>query len=147
MPAFTIEIESRTLGSREETPRSTLLELLEERISVSDLIRRTVEEQVRELLAKQRLDEQKAHPALERQYLTVQEIAGQAQQGAVRFPFTHTKQAPDVQVEVQKALQAFASGRYLIFVGKQQVKHLDEEITVEMGTKVIFLRLMPLVGG
>ncbi len=151
MPGVTVEVESRIVGARRDAPAldTVLLDLLDERITVAELIRRTVEEQVHDLLIKRKMDAEEARGALDRQYMTPQEVLEQAQKGAVRFPSKRVKQVPqiDAQAEVKKALGAFKAGAYFVMIDGRQVERLDEEITFAPGTKVTFLRLTPLVGG
>jgi hypothetical protein len=53
----------------------------------------------------------------------------------------------DWHAQYEKALAAFEAGHFLILVGPRQMETLDEEITLRPGTDVRFLRLMPLTGG
>lgn len=114
MPVRTIEVRSRVVGGSPQDPAlaPVVLELLEERLTVAELIRRTVEEQVRELLARRRIDAQQVRRALDRQYLPPEEIARQAQEGAIRLPSARAVRVPEIDptAEAQKALRAFEAG-------------------------------------
>ncbi|MEU3605921.1 hypothetical protein AB0E83_10755 [Streptomyces sp. NPDC035033] len=46
-----------------------------------------------------------------------------------------------------RALDAFARNGFLVLVGDRQVEDPDETLTVGPETEVVFLRLVPLVGG
>lgn len=148
---LTIEVHSKVFGGLQESPKlaPVFLNLLEEHLTVAELIRRSVEEQVRELVIKRQMDAQQVRHALDRHYLTAVEIAEQAEHGAVRYPSNRATEVPQInpKVEVQKALRAFEAGSYIILVNGQQVEHLDQELSVSSNTKVTFLRLMPVVGG
>lgn len=147
---LTIEVRSQVFGRLQESPEigPVFLNLLKEHLTVAELIRRSVEEQVHELVVKRRMDAQQARRALDRHYLTAAEIAAQAEHGAVRYPSNRATEIPQIDsTEVHKALHAFEVGSYIILVNGQQVEHLDEELTFSSNTKVTFLRLMPLVGG
>ena len=48
---------------------------------------------------------------------------------------------------VATALDRFTRGRFLLFAGDRQVTALDEEIDLRHTGEVVFLRLLPLVGG
>lgn len=151
MPTLTVEVRSRLVGGHEGALalQPVWLELLEERITVSELIRRTVEEQVRELLVKRKLDAQEARQILDRQYLTAEQVAAQAEKGAIRYPSSTRTKVPDIdpEAEVRKALRAFKAGSYFITVDGKQMERLDEVVTFAPGTRVTFLRLMPMRGG
>lgn len=147
---LTIEVRSQVFGVKDSPELlPVFLNLLEEHLTVAELIRRSVEEQVRELVVKCHMDSQQVRRTLERHYLTAAEIADQAEQGTVRYPSNCAAKVPQInpKAEVQKALRAFEAGRYVILVNGQQVEHLDEELIFNPNTKVTFLRLMPLVGG
>ena len=147
---LTIEVRSQTFGGFQDSSALVpVFVLLKQHLTVAELIQRTVEEQVRELIVERQLNAQQVRRALDRHYLTDSEIASQAQHGAVRYPSDRAAKIPqiDCKTEVQKAISAFKAGSYIILVNGQQVQHLEEELTLSLNTKVTFLRLMPLVGG
>ena len=151
MAELTIEVRSRVVGESADQPdlAPVVLRLLDERLTVAELIRRAVEEQVRELTARRRLDAELARRALNRQYLSPEEIAVQAERGAVRFPAGRPARPEplDPAAESARALRAFEAGAYTVLVDGRRVDRLDEVVPFSPGTKVTFLRLMPLVGG
>ena len=53
----------------------------------------------------------------------------------------------DEAAEVERAIAAFAAGRYLLFVDDRQVDDLEAPLTVTPDSEAMFLRLTPLVGG
>lgn len=53
----------------------------------------------------------------------------------------------DWRKQFEVALEAFEVNRILILINERQAESLDEEIVIEPETKVSFLRLVPLVGG
>jgi hypothetical protein len=54
---------------------------------------------------------------------------------------------PEPAEAVRVALQGFADGLYFLFVDDRQVLSLDEPVTVEPQSRVLFLRLTALAGG
>ncbi|MER5207152.1 hypothetical protein [Streptomyces sp. NPDC002825] len=46
-----------------------------------------------------------------------------------------------------RAVEAFGRNGFLVLVGDRQIEELDETVTVGPETEVVFLRLVPLVGG
>jgi hypothetical protein len=151
MPLLTLEINSRIVGARPEAPAldRVLLELLEQRITVTELIRHTIEEQVRNLTVRRKLAAEDARRALDRQFLSPGEINAQAEHGAVRWPSQRSLTPPalDPQFETEKAIRAFQAGSYVILVNGRRVENLDEVLTFDLDAKITFLRLTPLVGG
>lgn len=49
--------------------------------------------------------------------------------------------------QVNNAIMAFGQNRFLLLVDDRQIMDLDEEFRMTDATKIIFLRLVPLVGG
>jgi hypothetical protein len=101
-----------------------------------------VEEQIRLL----RGDAVRCRRALDRQYLSAEDIREQAAAGMVRMP-AGVPTVPDVAAEVARAHDAFERNVVVVFVGGRQLRSLDEEILLRLGEPVIFVRLTPLAGG
>lgn len=53
----------------------------------------------------------------------------------------------DADAQVAAALEAFARGRFLMFVGDAQVEDLDRVVELVPGLELRFIKLVPLVGG
>lgn len=51
------------------------------------------------------------------------------------------------EAEVAKAIEAFAAGRFFVFVDGMQIGDPDGEFAVTPSTRIRFVRLVPLVGG
>ena len=102
------------------------------------------------MLADKACDLQRAQEALNRRYLTQAQVAEQAGSGKIGLPVIPRKDRPpqiNTTNEIKKAQQAFASGTYLIVVDGQQAGSLDEVLTLKADSKVMFVRMTPLVGG
>jgi hypothetical protein len=127
-------------GDRDGLP--DVLVDLEADVTAAELIRLAVEEQVRLL----RVDAVRCRRALDRQYLSLEEIRHQAAAGAVRMPAA-TSAVPDTAAEVAKAQHAFVRGVFVVFAGGRQLRQLDEKVLLGPGEPVVFLRLTPLAGG
>lgn len=137
------EVRSRVPGSDAGMP-TVLVELSHERITLRELIRLAVIEQVAEL----RADASRRRQLLDRQYMTDADVAAAAIQGTVKMSSqAQAAGEPDIQTEVDRALQAFGRRTFVVFNGGRQVEHLDDEVTVRLGEPVVFLRLTALVGG
>ena len=144
---LSIEVQSKIVGGNPTGPLigTVLVEVSMTRITVTDLIRRVVEEQVWDLMNRRKLNTSEAQRALERQYLTDDEVAKQAAGGAVRLP--RVLKPLDPEREVRRAIEAFEKGTYLVLVNGRQVAGLSETLTLAESSRVTFLRLTPLVGG
>jgi hypothetical protein len=53
----------------------------------------------------------------------------------------------DWEAQLERAIRAFQSNGIILLVDDRQLTELDEEVVVQPGTSVTFLRLLPLVGG
>lgn len=53
----------------------------------------------------------------------------------------------DWKAQFESACEAFCQMRVLVLVGDRQATSLDEQIELSSGTEVVFLKLVPLVGG
>lgn len=56
-------------------------------------------------------------------------------------------QVVESEQAVETALQAFIDGLYFVFLDEQQQENLDEIVTLQPHSQLLFLRLVPLVGG
>ena len=146
----TIEVRCRVAGPRRDEAALPALPLVltSERLTVRELIERTVEEQVRELAARDRLSVEQQRRALRRQYLTEDEVRRQAAAGAVRFPSAVAEvRSIDPAEAVHMAVDGFERGAFLVLVDGRQAERLDEVLEPGPGSRVTFLRLVPLAGG
>ncbi|NEB75125.1 hypothetical protein G3I40_07765 [Streptomyces sp. SID14478] len=125
-------VDETTSGGR---AASFGLEIAEERLTVRELIRRRVFQEVAEF---------HAHSAAQVfQGLVQPEDTERVLNGyALRTP-----RRIDPQTQTARALAAFAGNGFLVLVGDRQVTDVDEEIELALGVEVTFLKLVPLVGG
>jgi hypothetical protein len=65
----------------------------------------------------------------------------------VYFPFFNRSALVDVQGAVETALQAFKDGFYLVFIDDRQQEDLTAVVNLKTNSELLFLRLIPLVGG
>jgi hypothetical protein len=159
MGSLCLEIESIVVGSVSRAPAvpRVRLELATERITVRDLIARTVRQQIAELIEQRRVSQDEALRALEQQYLkaslTADEIAEQAATGRVSLHGPGDRRPGDLKFsvdnEVRKAIDGFRNRAYLVMRDGVPLpaSDLDTDIVLTPKTKITFLRLTPLVGG
>jgi hypothetical protein len=128
-----------TLTIRDETTAGQKLhewslEFLTEHITVRELIRCRVQEEVQ--------DYNRRQPDVFRGLVQPTD----AERTLNGFKLRRGRQI-DWKQQFEKALEAFEQSRVLILVGERQAESLDEDIEIKPGTEVTFLRLVPLVGG
>jgi hypothetical protein len=129
-----------TLTVRDETTSGEALAALElqleaERVTVRELIRARVHQEVRAYNAK---------PPGERFFGLVQPTDTERELNGylLRRP-----RRIDADEQAETAIRAFERGHVLLLVDDRQVEELEAEVTLRSGSEVAFLKLVPLVGG
>jgi len=143
----TIQVRSRTIGTTQTPLPPVAFDLLNETLTIRELIAHAVEEQIHELQIQQKLDTQAVQHILNRQYLTNAEIQAQAKHGAVKMPEPMEIRTIDISRQIRKATEAFEKGVYVIVIDGEQAESLDQMVMLKPTSKITFLRLTPLVGG
>ena len=111
----------------------SVLEFITERITVRELIRSRVYQEVQD-------------HNLRRSTGSTQ-LVQLGTPGRVRNGKAHTGRPVDWKQQVELAIQAFEQNRVIIVVGDRQAESLDDEISIAPETCVTFLKIVPLVGG
>jgi hypothetical protein len=117
------------------TTNELTLEFLTERVTVREVIRSRVYQEVTEYNARV----SGAFRGLV-QPRESEAVAG----GGFRL---RQKRRLDWQEQYERALKGFAANGFLLLVDDRQVTDLDEEVELRHDTAVTFLKLVPLVGG
>ena len=120
-----------------ERTASRRLDLLSSTITLRELIRRRVYEEVQEYHA--------APPSAVFRGLVTPTPVEAALNGAK--PEHAVKRRLDWEAQYEKALTVFARNGFFVLVGDRQVESLDEEIHLKVDTEVSFVKLVALVGG
>src|SRR5437588_2225872 len=129
MTTITI-IDESTLGEN----RAWSFDLLDETVSLRELLRRRIYQEVTEYNARQ----SKYFHGL------VQPTDAERTLNGYRLKTAHQL---DWQAQYDKALEAFRYRGYILLVNDKQVADLDAPIELHARTKVTFFKLIPLVGG
>jgi len=111
-----------------------VLDFLTERITVRELIRSRVYQEVKDYNTSQ----PEYFRGLVQPTDTEKTLNG--------YKFRQLRQI-DWEKQFEKAIAAFEGNGFVILVDDQQVTELEEEIVVAPETSVTFLKLVPLVGG
>jgi hypothetical protein len=128
-----------TLRIRDENPSGQTLqewslEVLTDRITVRELIRSRVYQEVQ--------DYNRHQPEFFRGLIEPSDAERTLNGYRLKKP-----RPIDWKQQYERAVVAFEGNQVLVLVGDRQVEALDEEIEIRPGTEVSFLRLTPLVGG
>src|SRR5437870_6675909 len=128
----TLTIRDETLSG--ETLREWALEVLAEKMTIRELIRSRVYQEVQDYNLRR---------GSVFQGLVQPEEAEKALNG-----WKLKKPRPlDWKRQFDRAVEAFEKSQVLILVNDRQAESLDEEVIIGSGTRVTFLRLTLLVGG
>jgi hypothetical protein len=137
-------IETKVLGSRKrpyEPWETTLLENSTETLTLHDFLTRVVLQEVEAF--KNRQEERKLARVLSKEEIAAGALRGKIDAGGLEREI----QDVDPSQAVENALVAFKDGFYYVFVDEKQALGLEENITLNDSSHVLFLRLVPLVGG
>jgi len=130
--AISLKVFDQTnAGAR--TP-AVVLELVSERITARELLERRVRQEVENFNADT--------PELFRGLVQPTDTERVLNGFRLRKP-----RKLDWQDQVVAAVNAFDAGRIYLLIDDRQLESLDEELTVTPNTEVIFLKLVPLIGG
>jgi len=132
-------MSSPTLIVRDESLSGSVqqelsLSFLTERITVRELIRERVYQEVREYNA--------APPRDYQGLVQPTEI-----EKSLNNRTTPAKPSMNWEAQYTKALEAFTDNKFFILVDNKQVDGLDEMVVISPTTIVSFIKLIPLVGG
>lgn len=124
-------VDETTSGERRD---SWGLEIAEERLTLREVIRRRVFQEVAEYNA----DQSGVFRGLVQPTDTERMLNGYK---------LRTPRRIDAERQSELALAAFGRNGFLVLVGDRQIEQLDEQVDLPLGTEVVFLKLVPLVGG
>jgi hypothetical protein len=130
--ATTLTVRDETTAG--QTLREFALEVLTERLTVRELIRSRVYQEVQDYNLRQ--------PPIYTGFVQPTDAERTLNGFKLRKP-----RPIDWKKQYDKAIEAFEAFRILILVDEKQVDSLEQEILVAPGTRVSFLQLTPLVGG
>ena len=131
MPA-TLTIHDETTSGQKTN--SFTLECLTERMTVRDLIRARIYQEVQDYNLK------------EPEYFRGLVQPTEAEKALNGYKL-RDKRKIDWQEQYQRAIEAFDRNGFFVLVGDKQAESLDQEFDVKVDTEVSFVRLMPLIGG
>jgi hypothetical protein len=131
------------LAIRDETAagqslHEVAIEFLTERITVEDLVRERVRQEV------QHFNRRRGE---EFQGLVQPNGAEMILNGRTRAFRMKEHRVLDVNEQVQRALEGFSDNSYFILINDNQAESLDQEFPIGPTTRISFVKLTPLVGG
>ncbi len=130
----TVTVRDETIPGRAADEFALTLELLNERITVRELIRSRVYQEVRDYNARQP----------EHFRGLVEPTDAERTLNGYRL---RARRQIDWEQQYRRALAAFEANGFLVLVDDRQVTDLDESVALRHDSTVTFLKLVPLVGG
>jgi|SRR5215207_4403840 hypothetical protein len=127
-------IRDETTASLGKTEHTFTVHVSGESISIRELIRQRVSQEVEEFNSRQ--------PAVFRMLVQPSDT----ERTLNGFKFLKPRYV-DPLTQYEKAIEAFESNGFIVLVDDYQVQELDDEIALHPETSVTFLKLVPLVGG
>ncbi|MDI5961992.1 hypothetical protein POF50_031630 [Streptomyces sp. SL13] len=127
-------VDETTSGSRDE---AWALAVAEERLSLRELIRRRIFQEVAEFNAA-------AHTGT-RMFRGL--VTPTRTETALNGARAREPRRIDAEEQFARAVTAFGRNGFVVLVGDRQVEDLDARIELALGAEVTFLKLVPLVGG
>ena len=127
-------IRDETTTSLGKADHTFVVHVSGESISVRDLIRQRVAQEVEEY--------NKHQPSVFR--MLVQPSDTEKTLNGFKFP---KPRLVDPEAQYEKAIEAFEGNGFIVLVDNHQVEALDTQISLRPETSVTFLKLVPLVGG
>jgi hypothetical protein len=135
MSAITLTVRDQTTAG--DTLAALELQLAAEQVTVRELIRARVHQEIREHNAK-------AVTGRGRFFGLVQPTDTELDLNGYRM---RRPRHVDAEAQTEIALRGFERGQILLLVDDRQVDDLDEVVRLQQGSTVTFLKLVPLVGG
>jgi hypothetical protein len=136
-----VEVEAKVIGRKQSPVAPWQVPISPEDLTLRDLIFDIVDAEV---TAFQDRQEQQRLP----QILTKDAIAWGIEKGKIISGDREFDPQPvDRQAAFETAVQAFSDGLYYVFIDDRQYESLDEEVILRAHSKVLFLRLVAMVGG
>lgn len=130
------------------TPRQTVmkLKLVSERTTAREIIKGRVSEEIKMLNGKIRAQD-KARSFLIAVPVHPTEKLLNKSSAARMVAKLKPLQSMNVDAEIQKAVKAFTTNKFVMLFDDRQIEDLDTDITIMPDSELVFLRLTPLVGG
>jgi hypothetical protein len=142
--SITVAIKCRLVGSGSFGPpiAPISLELPGGSLTMGELMRKAVAEQVRFMTQESGLEPDLVMTSFERQYGRLGGDDPTRQVGREK-----TTSGLDVASETAKALKAFESGRLVVLANGKQIEGADTPLELADGSKVTFMRMIQVAGG
>jgi hypothetical protein len=136
----TLTISGKVLGRIKPLFQDWSISLSSPSLTLKELISRIVLEEIAAFRTRQ--EERRLVKVL-----SPEEIYQGVQRGKIDMGGREISQEIDTEAAIENAWQYFADGFYFVFVDDKQIETLDSPVSLNDNSEIVFLRLIPLVGG
>ena len=140
--SIAITVETKTIGQKNpsDTSWEVFINQVQVKYTLRELITSVVQEEVNSY-------NQKYHQNRLSPVLSFDDIEQGKAEGKIATTSKSSYPVIDFENAVEKAVGAFQLCHYYVFVDDVQVNDLDDEIVLNSNSKIVFIRLTPLMGG
>lgn len=135
-----MKVEAKVTGQRRRSAEPREIDVPAGPLALRELIERVVNAEVAAFRLRQ-LDGRLL------QVLSPEQIASGAEAGKISSGGSDLDQEVDDAAAVATALEAFEDGLYFVFFNGVQVESLEDRVEVGPDSGMLFVRLVPLIGG
>ncbi|ACK67559.1 conserved hypothetical protein [Rippkaea orientalis PCC 8801] len=112
----------------------------DKKLTLSDLLTYIVKSEVSAFRTRQ--EQRRLISVLSQEAINEGALRGKIDMGGKDY-----QQVVDETEAIETALQGFEDGFYYVFIDDQQIESLEQLISLKEDSQLLFLRLVPLVGG
>jgi hypothetical protein len=136
----TLNISGKVIGKSQPVFADWKLSIPEGETSLEDLLVQIVRSEVEEFQERQ-------NQRRLTKILSAKEIELDATRGKIESGGSDLQQDVNIEEVIDTAIQAFKDGLYLVFIDDEQKEDLQASVRIRSNSELLFLRLIPLVGG
>jgi len=136
-----IAVGAKALGHKRELFTPLRISIPDRALSLQELLAEIVTQEVSAFSARQ--SQQQLRQVLTKEGMETGLTQGKISSGEREFPAVEV----NVQDAIAQAIQGFRDGLYYVFIDDIQYEHLDSPVAIKPESEMLFLRLVPLVGG
>ncbi|MEG3437344.1 hypothetical protein V0288_09455 [Pannus brasiliensis CCIBt3594] len=136
----TLTISGKVLGRSKPLFTDWSLSVGDDSLTLKDLLTRIVREEIDAFRTRQ--EQRRLVKVLSRE-----EIEAGIARGKIDSGGRDIIQEVNEAEAVHNALQSFEDGLYFVFIDDKQIENIDSPVQLHEDSQILFLRLVPLVGG
>jgi len=136
-----IAVGAKVIGHKRELCTPIRICIPDRALSLQELLAEIVTQEV--FAFSERQTQQQLRQVLTKEGIETGLVQGKISSGEREFPAVEV----NVQDAIAQAIQGFRDGLYYVFIDDIQYENLDTPVALKPESQMLFLRLVPLVGG